>query len=151
FLIQGDNGTVLYTGDLRADSYFLDGIRSCRHLLNADGEFIDIRRIYLDTTFARPSHIAFPSKEESVTALIDVLRGYDSQTCFRIKCNILGYEPLWIGIANAFRTQVYVSPARYDLYDAFAECTQSSSCLPSANVLQYLMSDPESTRFHGMT
>nr|XP_035952911.1 protein artemis isoform X3 [Halichoerus grypus] len=58
FLFQGNNGTVLYTGDFR----LAKGEASRMELLHSGGRVKDIRSVYLDTTFCDPKFYQIPSR-----------------------------------------------------------------------------------------
>ncbi|KAJ3043819.1 hypothetical protein HDV00_004227 [Rhizophlyctis rosea] len=146
-LFQGDNGTVLYTGDMRAETYFLDGLRQCPALMDGN-RFIDIDKIYLDTTFFHPAFEEFPTKVQSVDALVEVLKECPPSTHFKINTAMLGYEPVWMKVAKAFDTKIYLHPSYYIWYTSFQSCTPSSSTIPTADITEYLTTDPKSTRFH---
>ncbi|KAJ3035273.1 hypothetical protein HK097_004248 [Rhizophlyctis rosea] len=146
-LFQGSNGTVLYTGDLRAESYFLDGLAQCPALTNGDG-LISIDKMYLDTTFCHPHYDEFLTKMESVKSLIAVMSQYPADQHFNMNMTILGYEPIYMMVAMAFSTQVYIDPSRYIYYEQFEKCTPTASTTPDAAITNYLTLDPTSTRFH---
>ncbi|XP_027449169.1 protein artemis isoform X2 [Zalophus californianus] len=58
FLFQGNNGTVLYTGDFR----LAKGEASRMELLHSGGRVKDIQSVYLDTTFCDPKFYQIPSR-----------------------------------------------------------------------------------------
>ncbi|XP_045444226.1 protein artemis isoform X2 [Pipistrellus kuhlii] len=58
FLFQGDNGTVLYTGDFR----LAKGEAARMELLHCGGRVKDIQSVYLDTTFCDPKFYQIPSR-----------------------------------------------------------------------------------------
>ncbi|KNC99949.1 uncharacterized protein SPPG_09270 [Spizellomyces punctatus DAOM BR117] len=132
FLIEGPNGNVLYTGDLRAETWFLEGIKEYRQ----QGKIPRLESVYLDTTFCDTGYETFPSKQESVEAIADIIRMYPATTNFKIGLNILGAENIWAALFQVFQTKVYISPTRYAIYAG----------LPS--LPEYITDDPLSTRFH---
>ncbi|XP_034785911.2 protein artemis isoform X2 [Pan paniscus] len=58
FLFQGNNGTVLYTGDFR----LAQGEAARMELLHSGGRVKDIQSVYLDTTFCDPRFYQIPSR-----------------------------------------------------------------------------------------
>nr|XP_040134677.1 protein artemis isoform X2 [Ictidomys tridecemlineatus] len=58
FLFQGNNGTVLYTGDFR----LAKGEAARMELLHSGGRVKDIQSVYLDTTFCDPRFYQIPSR-----------------------------------------------------------------------------------------
>lgn len=61
FLIQGGNGTVLYTGDFRLTVDEVKRIQS----LHPGGRLMSITTLYLDTTFCTPISSDIPDRETS--------------------------------------------------------------------------------------
>ncbi|KAI8817963.1 beta-lactamase-like protein [Fimicolochytrium jonesii] len=101
FLIEGSKGNVVYTGDMRAEDWFLDTLES--HM----SSFSNILHVYLDTTFCHESFADFPSKSRSIEAFMEVIRQYDAETCFVIGYNILGVEPIWDRIYEDYGEKVH--------------------------------------------
>lgn len=66
-------------------------------------------KIYLDTTFALDKEVlpAFPSKADGLVELLRKVSEYPEDTVFHFHAWTSGYEEVWIGLANALRTQVY--------------------------------------------
>ncbi|XP_043823359.1 protein artemis isoform X2 [Dromiciops gliroides] len=58
FLFQGNNGTVLYTGDFR----LAKGEVARMELLHSGSRVKDIQSVYLDTTFCDPKYYQIPSR-----------------------------------------------------------------------------------------
>ncbi|POI23113.1 hypothetical protein CIB84_013139 [Bambusicola thoracicus] len=58
FLFQGENGTVLYTGDFR----LAKGEAARMELLHSGTRVKDIQSVYLDTTFCDPRFYNIPSR-----------------------------------------------------------------------------------------
>ncbi|RUS33907.1 hypothetical protein BC938DRAFT_483284 [Jimgerdemannia flammicorona] len=70
FLFEGDNGTVLYTGDFRADPAFLTKHEALCSTTTTSGRVTPLLRpvdqIYLDTTLCHDTYDTFPSKDNSI-------------------------------------------------------------------------------------
>ncbi|RKO89221.1 hypothetical protein BDK51DRAFT_50954 [Blyttiomyces helicus] len=149
FLIDGPRGAVWYTGDLRAEQWFLDGLLDSPLLQNDAGNGLKkFERIYLGTTFSQEAFVEFPTKEESIDAVLEVVYGEDKNKHVRLCCSILGYELIWKRIATTFRTKIYVSPARYDVYANFSPVPPSRSPGDISDIVHHLTTIPADTRFH---
>ncbi|KAI8915160.1 beta-lactamase-like protein [Powellomyces hirtus] len=135
FLIEGHapKPNILYTGDLRAESWFTHGIQS--YILNRTLP-ADIKTVYLDTTFCHEDFAAFPTKAESIENVLCIIRKYNATTRFRLGYTIFGVEPLWERVAKEFGCKIYLSPPRFALYSRLTSPPD------------YITSDPHATRFH---
>ncbi|KAJ3146586.1 hypothetical protein HDU86_008466 [Geranomyces michiganensis] len=133
FLIEGENGNVLYTGDMRAEAWFVRGVADY-----VDQGIIpdDLATVYLDTTFCHEDYASFPTRAESIEHIIRIIRQYDAGMTFKFGYNILGIEPLWERIASVFNAKIFLHPGKFALY----------SNLP--NPPPYITNDPTCTRFH---
>ncbi|XP_051490504.1 protein artemis isoform X7 [Apus apus] len=60
FLFEGENGTVLYTGDFR----LAKGEAARMELLHSGTRVKDIQSVYLDTTFCDPKYYHIPSRDD---------------------------------------------------------------------------------------
>ncbi|XP_040576764.1 protein artemis [Lepeophtheirus salmonis] len=63
FLFEAHHKTILYTGDFRFESKSLQSLKS---LHDAHGSVLNIDEMYLDTTFCHPGYKVFPTREESI-------------------------------------------------------------------------------------
>ena len=129
FLIEGDQGTVLYTGDFRL----------YRHQSDRHGAVLAkkrIRTLYMDMTFFDPSVPQLPEREQACRALIDFL-AHSSDTSFYLKTSArVGYEYIFTSVYRHFGTRLHVHSEQYHLYD----------CLPQ--VQQALTTDAVDTQMH---
>ncbi|KAJ3162174.1 hypothetical protein HDU88_007094 [Geranomyces variabilis] len=132
FLIEGENGNVLYTGDMRAEAWFVRGVAEYVD----QGIIPDLATVYLDTTFCHEDYASFPTRAESIESVICIIRQYDSEMTFKFGYNILGIEPLWERIASVFNAKIFLHPGKFALY----------SNLPTPPA--YITNDPSCTRFH---
>ncbi|KAJ3172856.1 hypothetical protein HDU87_007780 [Geranomyces variabilis] len=132
FLIEGENGNVLYTGDMRAEAWFVRGVAEYVD----QGIIPDLATVYLDTTFCHEDYASFPTRAESTESIVRIIRQYDTGMTFKFGYNILGIEPLWEKIAGVFNAKIFLHPGKFALY----------SNLPTPPA--YITNDPSSTRFH---
>ena len=67
-------------------------------------------RIYLDTTFARATHLhlKFPSKAEGLAELLHKVKSYPEDTVFYFRAWTFGYEEVWIALSAALNAKVCV-------------------------------------------
>ncbi|KAJ1340619.1 hypothetical protein BSLG_004713 [Batrachochytrium salamandrivorans] len=106
-LLQGDRGTVLCTGDFRAE----ESIKA--HFAAIEGLKVD--SLYLDTTFAHSNWAHLPSRLESANALVEMIKRLPTTVMVQLKSSTIGYEYLWIHLAQYFHTKkhclVHVLPS----------------------------------------
>ena len=115
FLIQGDAGNVLYTGDFR----YHVGDTSRLHSLQG----VKIRSVYVDTTFCIPRAFRIPSREECkelmLTTISDWFKGNpDRRVHIYSRCNY-GYEFLMIALAEHYKCKIHVNTLQYERYRFF--------------------------------
>ncbi|RAH79584.1 hypothetical protein BO86DRAFT_457776 [Aspergillus japonicus CBS 114.51] len=122
FLIEGDGKAILYTGDIRAEPWWVDSIIRHPILVPYTLGTKQLDKIYLDTTFARPSHICrvFPSKAEGLAELLLKVDAYPEKTTFYFRAWTMGYEEVWMALAAALRSKVHVDRYQMDLYRSLA-------------------------------
>ncbi|KAB0380870.1 hypothetical protein FD755_008654, partial [Muntiacus reevesi] len=108
FLFQGNNGTVLYTGDFR----LAKGEAARMELLHSGGRVKDIQSVYLDTTFCDPKHYQIPSREECLCGILELVRSWISRSPYHVvwlNCKAAyGYEYLFTNLSEEFGLQVHV-------------------------------------------
>uniref|UniRef100_A0A8C8YSL1 Protein artemis n=1 Tax=Prolemur simus TaxID=1328070 RepID=A0A8C8YSL1_PROSS len=133
FLFQGNNGTVLYTGDFR----LAKGEAARMELLHSGGRVKDIQSVYLDTTFCDPRFYQIPSRGECLSGILELVRGWITRSpCHVVWLNCkaaYGYEYLFTNLSEEFGIQVHV-----DKLDMFRN-------MP--DILQHLTTD-RSTQIH---
>lgn len=129
FLIEGDGKAVLYTGDIRAEEWWVNALtRSPVILPYATGlKFLDC--IYLDTTFAshQDIHREFPSKAAGLTELITKVRRCRADSKFYFRAWTLGYEDVWLTLSHELEAKVHVDQYQHRLFRAAAENDTSAS------------------------
>ncbi|XP_057586613.1 protein artemis isoform X1 [Hippopotamus amphibius kiboko] len=108
FLFQGNNGTVLYTGDFR----LAKGEAARMELLHSGGRVRDIQSVYLDTTFCDPKYYQIPSREECLRGILELVRSWISRSPYHVvwlNCKAAyGYEYLFTNLSEEFGVQVHV-------------------------------------------
>uniref|UniRef100_A0A8C4MN54 Protein artemis n=1 Tax=Equus asinus asinus TaxID=83772 RepID=A0A8C4MN54_EQUAS len=108
FLFQGNNGTVLYTGDFR----LAKGEAARMELLHSGGRVKDIQSVYLDTTFCDPKFYQIPSREECLSGIVELVRSWITRSPYHVvwlNCKAAyGYEYLFTNLSEEFGVQVHV-------------------------------------------
>uniref|UniRef100_A0A8D1JB97 Protein artemis n=1 Tax=Sus scrofa TaxID=9823 RepID=A0A8D1JB97_PIG len=109
FLFQGNNGTVLYTGDFR----LAKGEAARMELLHSGGSVKDIQSVYLDTTFCHPKYYQIPSREECLRGILELVRSWITRSPYHVvwlNCKAAyGYEYLFTNLSEEFGVQVHVN------------------------------------------
>ncbi|XP_043823360.1 protein artemis isoform X3 [Dromiciops gliroides] len=109
FLFQGNNGTVLYTGDFR----LAKGEVARMELLHSGSRVKDIQSVYLDTTFCDPKYYQIPSRMECLNGILELVRSWITLSPYHVvwlNCKAAyGYEYLFTNLSEEFGTQVHVN------------------------------------------
>ncbi|KAK7202760.1 beta-lactamase-like protein [Myxozyma melibiosi] len=146
FLIEDDHSSILYTGDLRAEPWWLQKLAQNPFFIPYTIGQKQISTVYLDTSFvSRESscHYFFPTKAEGARSLIRKIREYPSDTVFHLNAWTFGYEQLIMTIAAAFRTKIHTDPYRYRIFKRLARRGEYEY-----GMLQCLTEEPLESRFH---
>ncbi|KAL3463380.1 hypothetical protein BJX64DRAFT_287405 [Aspergillus heterothallicus] len=98
FLIEGDGKAILYTGDIRSELWWVDGLIRHPVLIPYTLGNKRLDKIYLDTTFANTSHAfhTFPTKAEGLAELLRKLEPYPEETIFYFRAWTFGYEEIHV-------------------------------------------------------
>ncbi|XP_075713495.1 protein artemis isoform X2 [Rhinoderma darwinii] len=109
FLFQGQNGTVLYTGDFR----LAKGEVARMELLHSGSRVKDIESVYLDTTFCDPKFFQIPSREECSIGILELVRSWITLSPYHVvwlNCKAAyGYEYLFTNLSEEFGAKVHVN------------------------------------------
>lgn len=110
FLIEGDGRAILYTGDIRAEPWWVNSIVQTPNLLPYTCGLKALDCIYLDTTFASHTepYREFPTKAEGLKELLGKVSRCPPETVFYFRAWTLGYEDVWICLSNLLRSRVHV-------------------------------------------
>ncbi|XP_064872249.1 protein artemis isoform X2 [Oncorhynchus nerka] len=108
FLVEGAQGTVLYTGDFR----LAKGDASRIELLHSGSRVKDIKSVYLDSTFYDPRFYEIPSRETCLHAIRGLVQDWVSRSVYHtvwLNCKAAyGYEYLFTNLGDEFHTQIHV-------------------------------------------
>ncbi|XP_067173034.1 protein artemis [Apteryx mantelli] len=109
FLFQGENGTVLYTGDFR----LAKGEAARMELLHSGTRVRDIQSVYLDTTFCDPKFYHIPSREECLKGILELVRSWTTLSRYHVvwlNCKAAyGYEYLFTNLSEELGIKVHVN------------------------------------------
>ncbi|KAJ9646884.1 hypothetical protein H2204_000576 [Knufia peltigerae] len=110
FLIEGDGKAILYTGDVRAEHWWVNSVVQNPLVLPYVCGLKIIDTIYLDTTFASHDepYKDFPTKAEGLKELLEKVSQCHPDTIFYFRAWTLGYENVWIALSNFLQSKVHV-------------------------------------------
>ncbi|KAF1851336.1 uncharacterized protein K460DRAFT_274407 [Cucurbitaria berberidis CBS 394.84] len=122
FLIEGDGKAILYTGDIRAEPWWVNSLVQNPMLLPYT---LGVRRLdclYLDTTFATRSepYREFPSKAEGIRELLEKVSEYPQDTIFYFHSWTFGYENVWIALSAFLNSQIHLDDYRARMYGSLS-------------------------------
>jgi DNA cross-link repair 1C protein len=108
FLIEAEGKAVLYTGDIRAEPWWINSLARSPIMLPYTTGLRRLDRMYLDTTFAVKDDLfrIFPSKAEGIQELLEKASRYPLDTVFYLSCWTTGYEDVWIALASFLNCSV---------------------------------------------
>ena len=118
FLIEGDNKSILYTGDIRAEPAWLDRLIGHPVLIPYTEGKRTLDCIYLDNTHAKNDrpHEEFTTKCCGIAELLEKVDQYPAGTIFHFDAWTLGYEEVWLALSAALNTKIHVDRYRLGLY-----------------------------------
>ncbi|KAF8886293.1 beta-lactamase-like protein [Infundibulicybe gibba] len=120
FLVEGNRGAILHTGDFRAEPWFLESLT---------------QNPFLQTYSHHP---LLQQEKTATTGLIQLLRLFPSTAYFFINSWTWGYEDVLKAIAREFQCQIHVDRYKYSVY----------SHISDPFLRRILTQDEASTRFH---
>lgn len=122
FLIEGDGKAVLYTGDIRAETWWVNSLSQNPILLPYTLGPRRLDCVYLDTTFATKSepYREFPSKAEGIRELLEKVQRYPDGTTFYFHAWTFGYENVWVALSNFLQSQIHLDEYRSRIYESIS-------------------------------
>ncbi|KAF2273485.1 uncharacterized protein EI97DRAFT_383564 [Westerdykella ornata] len=122
FLIEGNGKAVLYTGDIRAETWWVNSIVQNPVILPYTCGSRRLDCIYLDTTFATKSspYREFPSKADGIRELLEKVAKYPDDTIFYFHSWTFGYENVWIALSAFLNAHIHLDRYRYGIYKALS-------------------------------
>ncbi|KAJ5697319.1 hypothetical protein N7488_011003 [Penicillium malachiteum] len=125
FLIEGDGKSILYTGDIRAEKWWISALARHPILIPYTLGRKRLDKIYLDTTFAGSSNPLreFPTKAQGVAELLEKIEKYPPDTTFYFRSWTFGYEEVWIALSAALNSKVHLDQYQMGLYGSLRNCS----------------------------
>ena len=123
FLIEGNGHAILYTGDVRAEQWWVNSIIQNPRLLPYACGLKVLDCIYLDTTFASHDDVYkdFPTKAAGLQELMEKVAQLPSDTVCYFRGWTLGYEHVWMTLSNILGSQVHVDDYQLRLFGGIVE------------------------------
>lgn len=123
FLVEGDGHAVLYTGDVRAEPWWVNSLVQNPNLLPYACGLKRLDCIYLDTTFASHEnrYKYFQTRAEGLRELITQVSQHPRGTKFYFRAWTLGYEQVWVTLANLLKCTVHVDEYQLRLFTSIVE------------------------------
>ncbi|KAF2758655.1 hypothetical protein EJ05DRAFT_537981 [Pseudovirgaria hyperparasitica] len=134
FLIEGNNRAILYTGDIRSETWWVNSLIRNPVVIPYTLGKRRLDRIYLDTTFAMNSNIyrEFPSKAEGIREMLEQVERYPPDTIFYFHAWTFGYEDVWTALAAFLNSRIHLDRYRLSLYRSLARTGTAPPCLDAA-------------------
>ncbi|KAF5615823.1 hypothetical protein F52700_13259 [Fusarium sp. NRRL 52700] len=124
FLVEGDNKAVLYTGDVRSEPWFVDGISSNPFLIEYTSGLKTLDKIYLDTSFTE--NVPFQTKAQGIAELLRKVSQYPGDTVFHLQAWTYGYEDVWLALSKALKSKIHVDDYKLRIYGSLKSNTPDS-------------------------
>ncbi|PGH00789.1 hypothetical protein AJ80_09128 [Polytolypa hystricis UAMH7299] len=137
FLIEGNGKSILYTGDIRAEGWWVDCLIRNPVLIPYTLGGKSLGRIYLDTTFAIKTDIysSFPTKAEGIRELLEKMKAYPEDTLFYLRVWTFGYEEVWQALSAAFNSKIHVDRYQMGLYNSLGKALNNGFGIDEAPFL----------------
>jgi hypothetical protein len=122
FLIEGNGKAVLYTGDIRAETWWVNTLVQNPILLPYTLGTRRLDCMYLDTTFATKNepYREFPSKSEGIRELLSRVSEYPEDTIFYFHSWTFGYENVWVALSNFLESRIHLDDYRARIYGSLS-------------------------------
>ncbi|KAG1818539.1 uncharacterized protein BJ212DRAFT_1479545 [Suillus subaureus] len=137
FLIEGPRGTILHTGDVRAEHWLLKSLARNPFLQPYIPDTEEDLRVLI-ARGGQPASNCCPTKENAVKGLVELIALFDKDTYFFVNSWTWGYEDVLKGIARAFQCKIHVDRYKHAVYTHISD--------PFLRTL--VTRDATSTRFH---
>ncbi|KAF2128190.1 hypothetical protein P153DRAFT_319566 [Dothidotthia symphoricarpi CBS 119687] len=128
FLIEDDGKAVLYTGDIRAETWWVNSLVQNPVLLPYTLGSKRLECMYLDTTFATKNELyrEFPSKAQGITELLEEVSEFSEDTVFYFHSWTFGYENVWIALSAFLGERIHVDDYRARVYGSLSTLDRKS-------------------------
>lgn len=109
-VIEGRGKSVLYTGDVRSEPWFVHGLARNPVLIEYTCGLKTLDKLYLDTSFT--ADVPFQTKSDGIAQLLRAVSRYPDDTVFHFQAWTYGYEHVWIALSKALASPVCRPPPR---------------------------------------
>jgi hypothetical protein len=122
FLIEGDGKAVLYTGDIRAETWWVNSLVQNPLLIPYTLGNRRLTCMYLDTTFATKSaqYKDFSSKAQGIRELLEKVSEYSEDTIFYFHSWTFGYENVWLALSTFLKSRIHLDAYRARIYGSLS-------------------------------
>ena len=122
FLVEGSGKAILYTGDIRAETWWVNSLVQNPVLLPYTLGDRRLDCVYLDTTFAtkKTPYREFPSKAEGIRELLSKVSEYPDDTTFYFHSWTFGYENVWIALSAFLGSRIHLDDYRARIYGSLS-------------------------------
>ncbi|KAG6143463.1 hypothetical protein E4U38_004032 [Claviceps purpurea] len=107
FLIEGQGKAILYTGDVRAEPWFVNSIARNPTIVEYTHGLRTLDKLYLDTSIIDDT--PFQTKSEGIAELLQQVKKYPPDTIFHFQAWTFGYEEVWVALSKALKSRVRLS------------------------------------------
>ncbi|CAG8240533.1 unnamed protein product [Penicillium salamii] len=123
FLIEGDGKAIIYTGDIRAEKWWVDSLIRHPVLIPYTLGQKRLDKLYLDSTFASKTNPfrQFPSKAEGLAELLQKVQTYPHDTKFYFRAWTFGYEDVWVALSSALNSKIHVDRYQMGIYRSLTQ------------------------------
>lgn len=130
FLFERNNISVLYTGDFRINPLDLSKLKGLHYYENSKWIPRKFTKIYLDTTFLSNEFPAFPTRQDSIIKIHEVVKGWlgkDPRNVVILECSATyGSEFLFVELSKILNTTIHV---KNNVYESYCRISEISSCV----------------------
>jgi hypothetical protein len=145
FLIEGNGKAIIYTGDMRSETWIINSLRQNPVLIPYSMGIKTLNTIYLDTTFATTlePYRKFPSKAEGIQELLTKVNKYPKDAKFYFISWTFGYENVWMALSSFLESKIHLDPYRWRLYKSLQTKESDLSPRESAYLCGYKLGNHE--------
>ncbi|KAI5811446.1 beta-lactamase-like protein [Peziza echinospora] len=129
FLIENEVHSILYTGDIRAEPWWVEYVARHPVLIPYTMGIRRLSCIYLDTSFYAyrdQTTETFNTKAEGIRELISTMLKYPKDTTFHFNTWTFGYEDVWVAMAAALDEKIHVDRYQHRLFRSIRDKRVSS-------------------------
>lgn len=106
-VIENDDKSILYTGDIRSEPSFITKLCQSPYLIQYTTQLRTLDCLYLDTSNLG-SDMLFPSQADGLGELLQKVTKYPKDTIFHISAWTYGYEKVWMALSRMLNCQVHL-------------------------------------------